>query len=779
MSRKKAKSTTSSVILRKNDTRGLPDEQALFDLAGTYLDLQHQHWPELASQGLLPPNTPEATEAAAEGFRQRFIQAEAPPVDPACLPCGLIGAAYLRYSCDNSNPRSLAQQLRNVLDRARRENAFIPWAYVFADAAVTGTVASRRGYELAKQTLGYSAGGPQMLFFDELGRAGRDTIENLKLGRYVESLGKHLIGVTDGIDSRGQQWKMMLTFYGMLNEAYVDQLREKVDRGMSDAFRQGRNLHSAPFGYKLEPVTDGQGSPQLNSKGKVVQRLVIDEEAARYVREVFELYAERKWSLLRIARHLNRLQVAGRTKWHVTNIRQILRRRTYIGIECYGMTRQVRDPETGRMTVHKLPEEQWKKRESPHLRIVSQEMWDKAQQRLQETGDVFSRQRQTQASKSRVDVYPRALFRPICGSCGTPLHFGKSGTGASFCCRHGLQGANGCTTRSYKSIRIIENCLLAFLRDRVFTQEFLQQVLQEANQYLKHLAAQPPEDLAPRQQQLRELRAKRDKLVELLDSTGAEGLAAVVEKIRGYEQQIERLQVDLHEQEARQTAPPSPLQMTDLEGLLVDLRDLLNEATSEAAPILAELVGPVVVNQVQETGRKKPTWIATVRISGADVLVRLAAGKNIPTASTWEYLSGCGWKLPATEFQVRLEELPKAIQLAPLVQKMHAQGMPVQRMAHELGCARETIESALNYLRTGELWSRKTAPLAKKRKKRPANDPAPAPKYQRFAAEVAHLRDTERLPLSTIAKNLGIDRGIALQAYRYFHSHLATSPPAA
>jgi len=100
-------------------------------------------------------------------------------------------------------------------------------------------------------------------------------------------------------------------------------------------------------------------------------------------------------------------------------------------------------------------------------------------------------------------------------------------------------------------------------------------------------------------------------------------------------------------------------------------------------------------------------------------------------------------------------------------------------MAHELGCARETIESALNYLRTGELWSRKTAPLAKKRKKRPANDPAPAPKYQRFAAEVAHLRDTERLPLSTIAKNLGIDRGIALQAYRYFHNHLATSPPAA
>src|SRR5690606_19370652 len=135
----------------KEDIRGLPDEQALLDLAQTYLELQHLHWPQLASKGVLPEVTPVAIEAAAEDFRRRFIQAEAPPVDPACLPGGLIGAAYLRYSCDNSNPRSLAQQLRNVLNKARQEAHFIPWAYVFADAAVTGTVASRRGYQLAKQ----------------------------------------------------------------------------------------------------------------------------------------------------------------------------------------------------------------------------------------------------------------------------------------------------------------------------------------------------------------------------------------------------------------------------------------------------------------------------------------------------------------------------------------------------------------------------------------------------------------------------------------------------
>jgi len=128
---------------------------------------------------------------------------------------------------------------------------------------------------------------------------------------------------------------------------------------------------------------------------------------------------------------------------------------------------------------------------------------------------------------------------------------------------------------------------------------------------------------------------------------------------------------------------------------------------------------------------------------------------------------------------VRLEELPKSIQLAPQVQQLHAQGVPILRMAHELGCGRDTIDSALHYLRTGKLPERKSVSQGKKKKKRPANAPAPAPRYQWFAAEVAHLRDNQRLPLSSIAKDLGIDRGTALQAYRYFHSRLATPSPAA
>jgi hypothetical protein len=42
--------------------------------------------------------------------------------------------------------------------------------------------------------------GPRRLYADELGRARRDHIEALRLGKFVEALRKRMIGVSDGFD---------------------------------------------------------------------------------------------------------------------------------------------------------------------------------------------------------------------------------------------------------------------------------------------------------------------------------------------------------------------------------------------------------------------------------------------------------------------------------------------------------------------------------------------------------------------------------------------------
>jgi hypothetical protein len=115
---------------------GLPERSGLLDLARTYLDTQARLWPELVGTAAVPAADAATIAAMADDFERRFRQQHAEVFRPGgTSPVWLaLAVAYLRFSDENSNPRSLDQQLLNVLNRARREGVFVPWCYVLADA---------------------------------------------------------------------------------------------------------------------------------------------------------------------------------------------------------------------------------------------------------------------------------------------------------------------------------------------------------------------------------------------------------------------------------------------------------------------------------------------------------------------------------------------------------------------------------------------------------------------------------------------------------------------
>jgi site-specific DNA recombinase len=166
-----------------------------------------------------------------------------------------------------------------------------------------------------------------------------------------------MVGACDGFDSTVPHSKIMLSIFAMLHEWFVDQLRSKVLRGMSDAFDLGKNIGRPGFGHKLVPKLDEAGRPVLDSHGDPVNEKVIDAEMAVWVLEAFTLYADRRWSPARIARHFNDLKVGGHEKWDVNHIVKMLGCDSYIGIEYYHKTYQERDPVTGKVTTFKRPPE--------------------------------------------------------------------------------------------------------------------------------------------------------------------------------------------------------------------------------------------------------------------------------------------------------------------------------------------------------------------------------------------------------------------------------------
>ncbi|WP_081606879.1 recombinase family protein [Asticcacaulis benevestitus] len=62
----------------------------------------------------------------------------------------------------------------------------------------------------------------------------------------------------------------------------------------------------------------------------------------------------------------------------------MLNNEIYIGRQIWNRMRYLKDPTSGRRVSRMNPRSEWVISDVPHLRIVTQEIWDQARQRLDE-----------------------------------------------------------------------------------------------------------------------------------------------------------------------------------------------------------------------------------------------------------------------------------------------------------------------------------------------------------------------------------------------------------
>ena len=350
----------------RNADFGMPGRDGLLDLARTYLETQAWLWPDLAGTAAVPTADPATIAAMADDFERRFRQQHADVFRPGNAPIAWIAlaVAYLRFSDENSNPRSLDQQLLNILNRARRDGIFVPWHYVLADAAVSGTLACRTGYTLAKTIVERrDEFGVTWFLIDDLSRMSRNTIESLRLGELTEETGVRVIGASDGFDSANPQSSLLLPVLGSMNEAFITQLRSKVKRGMDDAFRRGDNIQPPGVGYRLVDVKDADGNLVITHKGTIEKRAQIDPDAAAWIVRGAEMIAREGKSPIEVARLFNEQKVGDRQTWSDNMIRKLYSRERLVGREVFRVTRQEKNRHTGKVRYVKLPQDQWLVRE--------------------------------------------------------------------------------------------------------------------------------------------------------------------------------------------------------------------------------------------------------------------------------------------------------------------------------------------------------------------------------------------------------------------------------
>jgi site-specific DNA recombinase len=170
---------------------------------------------------------------------------------------------------------------------------------------------------------------------------------------------------------------------------------------------------------------------ELDANGNPIRgrRAIVDAEAA-IVRRIFTSFAAGD-SPLAIAKALNAERVLGPDgrSWRDTTIRGhalrgtgILRNELYVGRLVWNRMRYVKDPATGRRVSRMNPRTQWISEEVHALRIIGQDVWDRAQARLagireRAGADAPDRPRFWEKRRAR-GVLTGKVF---CGCCGGTL----------------------------------------------------------------------------------------------------------------------------------------------------------------------------------------------------------------------------------------------------------------------------------------------------------------------------------------------------------------------
>src|SRR5262245_44480525 len=163
-------------------------------------------------------------------------------------------AIYARYSSDLQSPTSIEDQQR--LCRAYAERQGWPVVSAFEDAALSGFgIEHRPGYQ---QLLAAALSSPatfEVVLVEDLSRLTRDMAELMRLSSRLRLKGIELVGVSDGIATSGQGAKMHLAVKGLVNELYLDDLRDKTHRGLSGSVARGLSAGGRLYGYRTVPVT--------------------------------------------------------------------------------------------------------------------------------------------------------------------------------------------------------------------------------------------------------------------------------------------------------------------------------------------------------------------------------------------------------------------------------------------------------------------------------------------------------------------------------------------
>src|SRR5262245_9268605 len=462
------------------------------------------------------------------------------PTDPKTL-----AAIYARKSTEQQvadNAKSVARQVALARAFAARQGWSVPEEHVYIDDAISGAEYVKRPAYLRLMAALEPAPPFGALIVMEQSRLGRDTGRVLLAIEALEEAGVAIWSYQDGgrrISVADESDEVTATVAGLVDKMHKRQASARGREAMRAKASQGHVAGGIVYGYR-----------NVREAGHV--RRVIHEPEAAVVRRLFaELAAGRGFT--RIAKGLTADGVVsphpGRG-WAASGVREMIFRPLYRGQIVYGKTR--RQTKGGTKVKVAVPEAEWLTVDAPHLRLVSEALWQAAHQRLDRTRATYLRSTNGKLwGRPEAGLESQHLLSGFvcCAACGGAMHAIKrtSQRGAPqryyVSHTHRVRGDRLCANAWSAPMTALDQDVLAVLARDVLTPERIQRTVQRA----LALHTERPEAVAAQQaavtRDLRRLEQECQRLAAVL-ATG-EPLATVLAALRERERQRAALQAQL------------------------------------------------------------------------------------------------------------------------------------------------------------------------------------------------------------------------------------------
>jgi DNA invertase Pin-like site-specific DNA recombinase len=309
---------------------------------------------------------------------------------------------YARVSSESDEQlNSLGNQISYYEDLIRRNLA---WTFVpgYIDEGLSG-ISTKRRENFNRMVEDAAEDKFDLIITKEISRFARNTLDSIQYTRQLLSSGVGVFFQNDNINTFDEDSELRLSIMSSIAQDELRKLSSRVKFGHQQAIKQSVVLgNSRIFGYT-----------------KLDGRLVIDQDQAEMVRELFELYATDQYSMKQIEtifwnkgyRNLNGKKIAHST------MSNMISNPKYKG---YYVGNKVKVVDMFTKKQKFLPPEEWVmfKDETGEIvpAIVSEKLWDAANQVLR---------RRSEDVKNRQGICNHANLltgKLYCTHCGAPYY---------------------------------------------------------------------------------------------------------------------------------------------------------------------------------------------------------------------------------------------------------------------------------------------------------------------------------------------------------------------